>query len=556
MFEDKQTILGKLMFFSTNQTHTDVARYVYEKYKHEYKCSSIAYNRWYYYKNHRWVQNDRGYELKKKMSSEVSQDYAEYSKYCENKSEEFHEDDPEKDIWQIRSKKSFELVYKLKNQSYNSSVFTQCQELFYDEEFEDILDSNNNLLHFNNGVYDLDKKEFRQGYKEDNISLSTGINYIEQSTEEDNEKIKQVEYFLNKVLPIENVRNYVLNLLASFLHGMNKEQKFHIWIGSGSNGKSTLIDLYKKTIGGYYVSMSLVPIIPKYRSLHGYKNVDTILLGKRFLSNDEPHMGIEIEIEISFTSRLVLTCNELPNIPYDDDGTWRRIRVVEFVSKFCENPNPSKPYEFLIDHELPNKFEEWKEVFMYMLIQIYQNSYRVNGIKEPDEILKNTHEYRKDNNIYANFIDSTLIEEPTSSFGIDDIFPKFKTFLQSNSFYNRKYTRRELEKHLNKIIGKCNMKKKWKGWKLINPNDDDSDEEEKNTTNHTINKMENNETEEKKTEEKKTEEKKTEEKKTEEKKTEEKKTEDTINLEQSKMLPPPPPPKNKYNFRLASNIIA
>jgi hypothetical protein len=63
-----------------------------------------------------------------------------------------------------------------------------------------------------------------------------------------------------------------------------------------------------------------------------------------------------------------------------------------------------------------------------------------------------------------------------SSFGIDDIFPKFKTFLQNNSFDTRKHTRRELEKRLNKIIGKCNMKKKWKGWK-INSSEDDAEAE-------------------------------------------------------------------------------
>ena len=49
---------------------------------------------------------------------------------------------------------------------------------------------------------------------------------------------------------------------------------------------------------------------------------------------------------------------------------------------------------------------------------------------------KNTLEYQKDNNIYANFIDTTLIEDVTSSFGIDDIFPRFKVFLQNNILFS------------------------------------------------------------------------------------------------------------------------
>ena len=37
-------------------------------------------------------------------------------------------------------------------------------------------------------------------------------------------------------------------------------------------------------------------------------------------------------------------------------GLWRRIRVVEFLSKFCDNPK--KPNEFAMDLELSDKFED------------------------------------------------------------------------------------------------------------------------------------------------------------------------------------------------------
>ena len=71
MTEDKQSILNKLMYISMNKTHTDIALYIYEKYKHEFKCSSIAHSRWYHYKNHHWVPNERGNSLKHIISSEI-----------------------------------------------------------------------------------------------------------------------------------------------------------------------------------------------------------------------------------------------------------------------------------------------------------------------------------------------------------------------------------------------------------------------------------------------------------------------------------------------------
>ena len=197
--------LGKLMYYSMNKTHTDIARYIYEKLKHEFKCSSIAHGRWYHYMNNRWVHNERGNNLKKKISSEVSYDYSDYSSFCNNKSNEFRDDEPEKDNWQNRARTAADIAIQLKKTSFKNSVFTECQELFFDEKFEDELDSNDNLIHFLNGVYDLDKNEFREGYPEDNISLTTGINYIEQLDADDYDKMTQVEELLNKFRIIRSI---------------------------------------------------------------------------------------------------------------------------------------------------------------------------------------------------------------------------------------------------------------------------------------------------------------------------------------------------------------
>jgi P4 family phage/plasmid primase-like protien len=489
--------LGKLMYCSMNKTHSDIARYIYEKLKHEFKCSSISHSKWYHYMNNRWVHNERGNNLKKKISSEVSHDYSDYSTFCNNKSNEFRDDEPEKDNWQHRARTAADIAIQLKKTAFKNSVFTECQELFFDEKFEDELDSNDNLLHFLNGVYDLDKNEFREGYPEDNISLTTGINYIEQLDSDDYEKMTQVEELINKILPIERVRNYVLNLLASFLHGANKEQKFHIWTGVGSNGKSMLIDFYKKTIGDYYGSMSITSLT---QGRSGAENASPVLAetrGRRFISLDEAETNDEIKVgfmkqltggdeitarklhssPITFRPKfkLVLTCNELPSIPANDEGTWRRIRVVEFISKFCDSPDPKKPYEFVADRGLQSKLSGWSEIFMYMLIQYYQNSYVKNGIQEPPEVLKNTASYRSDSDIYSQFVEEFLREDANSCLSIDDIFPIFRGFLQQNNINQSKHTRLELEKRLNKIIGKANTRKKWKGWKVA-PNDDDDDE--------------------------------------------------------------------------------
>ena len=67
--------------------------------------------------------------------------------------------------------------------------------------------------------------------------------------------------------------------------------------------------------------------------------------------------------------KLLLMCNDLPNIPSNDDGTWRRIRVVEHGSEFVDNPKG--PNQFQIDRTLKQDIENWAPQFMGLLIETF-----------------------------------------------------------------------------------------------------------------------------------------------------------------------------------------
>jgi P4 family phage/plasmid primase-like protien len=282
------------------------------------------------------------------------------------------------------------------------------------------------------------------------------------------------------------------------LHGSNKEQKFHIWTGVGSNGKSMLIDFYKKTVGDYYGSMSITALTQGRGASENASPVLAETRGKRFVSLDEAETGDEIKVgfmkqltggdeitarklhcsPITFRPKfkLVLTCNELPSIPSTDEGTWRRIRVVNFPSKFCDKPNPNIEYQFKIDRNLQCRIPEWAEVFMFMLIKFYQESYKKNGIEEPPEVTRNTDIFRTDSDHYTQFVREKLRPDPNSSLTIDDINPIFKEFVRENTLEVRKYTRKELEKHLGLILGHRPGRRgaKWSGWRIATGEDDDA----------------------------------------------------------------------------------
>ena len=74
--------------------------------------------------------------------------------------------------------------------------------------------------------------------------------------------------------------------------------------------------------------------------------------------------------------KIVITCNTKPNVqtsPFDN-GTWRRILVLLFGSKFVED-NPKGDRQFLIDETLDDDFPDWRQPFMWLLINKYYEVY-------------------------------------------------------------------------------------------------------------------------------------------------------------------------------------
>jgi len=106
---------------------------------------------------------------------------------------------------------------------------------------------------------------------------------------------------------------------------------------------------------------------------------------------------------------LVLTTNVLPEVPGDDGGTWRRIRVIDFTSKFCENPDPKKKNEFPLDMQLSDKFDQWADVFISMLIDHHKKTDLVN-MKDISEVMVATKQYQRANDVLGQFMEERIVE--------------------------------------------------------------------------------------------------------------------------------------------------
>ena len=479
--------LKNLMFVSRSMTHYDIAKVVHQMFQHDFVCGSYKNRVWYEFRNHRWNSSDSGLGLRMRLSEDVWKAYRMEAIEYSHRAMAGQEGGDRNQFDEI-AKKLMEISYKLRDTKFKDNIMKECSELFYVDKFEERLDSNTHLIGFANGVYDLELHEFRDGRPDDHISFSTGRNFV--SYDAQNPIQLAIAEYLEQVLVKREVREYVLKLYATMISGQIKEQKFYIWTGTGSNSKSLLVDLFEKSYGEYCCKFPVTLITGKRCASNAANSELARAKGKRFACLQEPsgeeniNIGLMKELsggdkimaralykepfEFVPQFKMLLLCNVLPNVPSDDGGTWRRIRVVEFTSKFTDNPDPEKPNEFPIDYDLCTKMEDWYEHFMALLIEYYKK-YQAEGITEPAEVMRCTTEYKSQNDHMAYYVNKYFEKRDSGFLSLDEAHVELRAYIKDDGIPIRTLAKPELERYLSKIMGTCVVHggmRGFKGWKM------------------------------------------------------------------------------------------
>ena len=227
--------------------------------------------------------------------------------------------------------------------------------------------------------------------------------------------------------------------------GVNREQCLFILYGNGQNGKSTVIETIMTILGDYAMSASPETFMTKDRS--GGADPEIVRLkGSRFVSTIEPqeHMkfndGLIQQLTGNYTItarplyskaiqfkpvfKLWMATNHKPVIRGQDDGIWRRIRLIPFLVRI---PDDQK------DPDLPDKLlEEASGIFNWM-IEGY-NDYTRYGLTPPQAVVEATAEYRSEMDIIASFLDDCVQESFDGSILSSDMYHCYKAWCQENGF--------------------------------------------------------------------------------------------------------------------------
>ena len=486
-----------------NSTDYDIANILYQCYKDEFICSSIKHNEWYQFQNNMWIEIDSGFELENKLSNEIWELYFKKNNAIMIRiaQQTNNNDNDEETQLKKKSEKLLQILKLLRSHSKKSSIMKEAKTLFYKKDFIQNIDTNPYLLCFNNFVIDFKEKRHRKGYPDDYITKSTNIEYIILNSTHD-ETVEEINKFMNELFPNQNLNNYMWEHMSSLLIGNNTNQTFNIYTGTGANGKSVFVELMQKCLGDYKGTVPISLVTQKRNTIGSTSSEVADLFGVRYAVMQEPSKGDKInegimkEITggdpiiarglyknpITFIPqfKLVVCTNSLMDIESNDDGTWRRIRVCPFASKFVDNPNTEEepdnneqfdleqyPYQYKLDRNLKDKFDKWAPILMSMLVNI---AYKKSGIVvDCEEVLSASNKYRQNQDYLAQFVKERIAKRDSD----DDEVPlkKIVAWSEFQDWYKQNHGKnipkqRELMDHLEKVLGKLD-RGKWKKYKLI-----------------------------------------------------------------------------------------
>ena len=445
-------------------THVSVASCVQEIFRQEFRCSvglrKGAYE-WYQFvkDNHSWKHMRTNTELRARLSGSVKEEYrtaqrklltAPDNEGAKKKKSDEDDEDSEDKLMLEKRKKLLAIETHLEMTIFKDHVMKECCEKFYDEEFLCKLNSVTDILGVANGVLELRYTEgnnsqprvnFRVGLPDDNISFQMGRMDGNDSIcyypyDPNSQEQKDIMAFFQRIYPDPVLRKYVLTLLSSCLEGSNKEQKFYVMQGKGSNGKSMIEMLMELTFGDYGTSISTA-IFTRSKPDSGSANPDIITTKhRRFIHCGEPDDNQKVNTSIMkqwtggdliqarglfseqdkfrIVGKIFMSCNDLPPISKMDNGTWRRIRVIPHDSTFKDPGDPlidPSKHIYPKDLNLEAKLRKWRTSFLSLLVHYYDTEYLVNGLVEPDCVMAASNKYKEASDLFMAFFSANFVRE-------------------------------------------------------------------------------------------------------------------------------------------------
>jgi putative DNA primase/helicase len=343
-----------------------------------------------------------------------------------------------------------------------------------------LLDRNPWLINSPNGTLNLQTGELKPHDPNDLITKLLPVDYIPDAP------CPVWEATISRIMGGDEEKiSFLKRVLGYGMTGLISEQCMFVMYGSGANGKSTILEIYRELLAGYAMHTTTASLLSSTGS--SIRNDLARLNGARFVSAVEIGMGKKLDevlvkqltggdqvtarflynefFEYKPEFKLFIAANHKPNIQGVDHGIWRRIHLIPF-----EITIPTEE----IDRDLPNKLRGELSGILSWAVQGCRQ-WQEQGLNVPASIANATAAYRAEMDIIEEFLNDRCTLAANEKVSLRDLYDAYKEWADNacQDVVGKKIFG-NLMRQKGYSQSKSNGVRKWKGIKL---NPDASPEE-------------------------------------------------------------------------------
>jgi putative DNA primase/helicase len=297
------------------------------------------------------------------------------------------------------------------------------------------------LLNCDTGTLDLKTGELRAFERGDYHTKIWGV------PDEPGAKCPRWERFLLQVMGGKvYLVEFIQRVIGYSLTGDTSEQCMFILHGSGANGKSTMLGVLQNILGCYAKAAESSVFVEKKNDSAAFYALAS-LWGARLVTSIETGEGRKLDEPLvkQSTGGDVITCrrmredfwqytpefklflatNHRPTIRGTDGGIWRRIRLIPFEVTFPEQQRDKGLVSKLLD-EAPG-------ILAWAVRGCLE--WRAGGLREPQEVLTATQEYRHEQDVLGVFLDECCLVGPERRDTAQNIYQAYSRWARDNGAF-------------------------------------------------------------------------------------------------------------------------
>uniref|UniRef100_I2Q4H2 Phage/plasmid primase, P4 family, C-terminal domain n=1 Tax=Desulfovibrio sp. U5L TaxID=596152 RepID=I2Q4H2_9BACT len=300
------------------------------------------------------------------------------------------------------------------------------------------LDTDPFLLGVKNGVLDL-----RTGKLIENSPSLFITRYCRAACDPKAKAEEFLKFIAAVCLYRQNLVDFLQEVVGIALSGLAKEQKFFILLGTGANGKSTLVETIFHLLGDYAMGMPSHAFIKS--ESRAIRNDIARLLGVRFAPCAEINTGKSLDesmvkratggdvmtarfigkefFDFHLVAKFFLLVNTLPKVTGADNGIFRRLIVIPFDADFSAAP----------DKELPEKLKAEIDGVLTWAVEGFLRWQKRGHLVLPDCVIEACKAYRAEMDSVQSFLeDCCVTTDPNASTPVGVLYDAYRQWAKGS----------------------------------------------------------------------------------------------------------------------------